>query len=80
MPALPAFAKLSFAAAPPRTDLALGVGWGAGDAELAAAAGEELESQGDDQDIIDASYENFLLELEDRSFDRSDQSNSSNHY
>ena len=64
-PALPAFAKLSIAAPLP-TDLALGVGEAAGDAELAAAAAEELEPAGDDQDIIDASYENFLLENVDR--------------
>ena len=38
LPALPAFAKLSFAVAPPPTDFALGISWGAraGDAELAA--------------------------------------------
>ena len=65
-PALPAFPKLSFAAAPPPTDFALGFGDTGGDAELAAAAAEELEPAGEDQDIIDASYENFLLENVDR--------------
>lgn len=66
-PALPVIPKLTFPEVPPPTNFALPMGLGA-DGDAGEDDVEELEPEavGDDQDVIDDSYENFLLENEAR--------------